>query len=94
MANHAEELGKHLLAQQGSLTTGICKDAVEAAAAAIREDQAKAELKSLGYWLVLNGHRGSESCLHKIRETALKVRKILRPSSNGTPQNSDPPKAT
>ena len=101
MANHAEDLGRTLLEQRGSLTADICKKAVEEAAARIEKDAAlkgvQGLINDLRVYLMRN-QSDVEKCLAEIRRVLLRSSEIMRQKSdaptNPTPKNGNAAKAT
>lgn len=101
MADHARELGQFLLEQRGSLTTEVCKKAVDDAAARIERDKAlrgvDGLIADLRIWLARN-QSDPEACLAELRRVLLRSTEILRKSpdapKNPSPTNGDKAKGT
>lgn len=100
MPNHAEDLGRTLLEQRGSLTAAICQKAVDEAAAKIERDKALRGIDGLISDLrtfLMRNQSDPEKCLAEMRRVLLKSTEILRPSGdapkNPTPPNGDKAKA-
>ncbi len=93
MADHLHDLGKTLYEQRGSLTTEVCKKAVEDAIAKIEREQAltgvHGQIERLRTYLMKN-QSDPERCLAEIRRMLLVCEQILVKSKDAP---KIPPKA-
>ena len=100
MADHARELGQFLLEQRGSLTTEVCKKAVDDAAAMIERDKALRGVEGLIADLrtyLMRNQSDPEACLAEIRRVLLKSTEMMRKSpdaKNPSSTNGDKAKGT